>query len=153
VSADLTHGGFDTHENNDAEQAPLFAYLTDAIDYLWETAERAGLADRLIVMITSDFGRTPFYNDENGKDHWPINSFVFMEKNVGWTNRVIGTTDEGHNAISVDPVTLGADSGGIRLYPKHVHKAVRRYLGIETDPIVSRFPFSQVEDLDFFSPT
>ena len=150
VSADLFHGSFDTHENNDVQQEPLFAYLTDAIDYLWGTAETLNLADRLIVMIASDFGRTPAYNDEDGKDHWPINSVVFMEKNASWSNRVIGTTDEGHNAITIDPVTLKADVSGTLIYPKHVHKALRRYLGIESDPIVARFPFNQIDDMAFF---
>ena len=151
VSADLLHGGFDTHENHDVEQAALLAYLTDAIDYLWTYAETLDLADRLVVVIASDFGRTPHYNEDNGKDHWPISSVVVMEKNTSWGNRVVGETDEGHNALAINPSTLRADTNGTIIYPKHVHKALRRYLGVESHPVVSPFPLNQTEDFAFFS--
>ena len=38
------------------------------------TAEQHGVADRMVVVIGSDFGRTNFCNSENGKDHWPSRS-------------------------------------------------------------------------------
>ena len=44
-----------------------------------------------------DFGRTNFYNDGNGKDHWPIGSYMIMEKDAPWGNRVVGLTDELHS--------------------------------------------------------
>jgi uncharacterized protein (DUF1501 family) len=151
VSADLFHGGFDTHNDHDVEHAALLAYLTDAIDYLWTYAETLNLADRLVVVVASDFGRTPHYNDDNGKDHWPIGSMFVMEKNASWTNRVIGETDEGHNALAIDPTTLQTSSSGTIIYPKHIHKALRAYLGIESHSIVSPFPFNNTEDMAFFS--
>ena len=93
VSADLWLGGFDTHTNNDPEQDWLLANLTDSVDYLWDYAETHGLADRLVVVMGSDFGRTNFYNAANGKDHWPYGSYIIMEKNQRWTGRVVGETD------------------------------------------------------------
>ena len=48
----------------------------------------------VVMCITSDFGRTPNYNNGNGKDHWPISSMIVVtEKAQG--GRVVGTTDEG----------------------------------------------------------
>ena len=38
-----------------------------------------------------------------------------------------------------------------RMYPKHVHKALRRYLGIENSAGALRFPSSNTEDFEFFS--
>ena len=35
-------------------------------------------------------------------------------------------------------------------YPKHVHKALRRYLGIASTPGAQRFPFNNTEDFAFF---
>jgi len=35
-------------------------------------------------------------------------------------------------------------------YPKHVHKARRRYLGIEHTLEARRFPFNNTEDFAFF---
>lgn len=152
-SADLNLSGFDTHANHDNLHSSLLAHFTDAIDYFWTYAEAQGLADRITLMIASDFSRTPYYNSSNGKDHWPIGSVIFMEKGASWGNRVIGGTDEGLNALKVDPATLNFDSGsnGTNIYPKHIHKAIRRYLGIEFNPLLDPFPFNNTEDLDIFS--
>ena len=121
VSADLWLGGFDTHEQHDRDQAWLLANLTDSVDFLWDNAEIHGVADRLVVVIGSDFGRTNHYNADAGKDHWPIGSFVVMEKNRPWTNRVVGETDELHFAHKVNPSSLQRDDvGGSLIYPKHI---------------------------------
>ena len=151
VSADLYLGGFDTHARNDAQQEWLLANLADGVDYLWDYAEEHGVADRLFVVIGSDFGRTNLYNADDGKDHWPIGSYVVMEKNQPWTNRVVGETDDLHFAQRINPRTLERDdANGTIIYPKHVHKALRRYLGIEDSAGAGRFPFNSTEDFGFF---
>ena len=102
------------------------------MDYLWDYADLQGVADRLVVVMGSDFGRTNRYNADGGKDHWPIGSFIVMEKNQRWANRVVGETDDLHFAHKINPVTLQRDDAdGTLIYPKHFHKALRRYLGIE----------------------
>ena len=152
VSADLYLGGFDTHSDHDLEHEWLLGNLTDSVDYLWEYAEEHGVADRMVVVIGSDFGRTNFYNSQSGKDHWPIGSYVIMEKNQSWTGRAVGETDALHFAKRIDPRTLRRDDrNGTIIYPKHVHKALRRYLGIERSPGALRFPFNNTEDFAFFS--
>ena len=152
VSADLWLGGFDTHANHDPEHEWLFGNLTDSVDYLWEYAEEHGVADRMVVVMGSDFGRTNFYNAQDGKDHWPIGSYIVMEKNQPWTGRAVGETDGLHFAYRINPRTLRRDDrGGTIIYPKHVHKALRRYLGIENSPVAGRFPFNNTEDFAFFA--
>ena len=151
VSADLYLGGFDTHARNDPQQEWLLANLADGVDYLWDYAEEHGVADRLFVVIGSDFGRTNFYNADDGKDHWPIGSYVVMERNQRWTNRVVGETDALHFAQRINPRTLKRDdANGTIIYPKHVHKALRRYLGIADSEGAGRFPFNNTEDFGFF---
>ena len=151
VSADLWLGGFDTHATHDPDHEWLLGNLTDSVDYLWDYAEQHGVADRLVVVMGSDFGRTNFYNSQEGKDHWPIGSFVIMEKNQAWTNRMVGETDDLHFAHRINPTTLERDdTNGTIIYPKHVHKALRRYLGIENTPGARRFPFNNTEDFAFF---
>ena len=93
-TANLAMGGFDTHGNHDATHYPRLAELMQGVDFVWEEAERQGIADQLVVMVGSDFGRTPGYNDGNGKDHWSITSVLLMGKGVRG-NRVIGLTDAG----------------------------------------------------------
>ena len=152
ISADLWLGGFDTHDDHDANQGALLANLTDSVDYLWDYAEAHGVADRLVLVMGSDFGRTNFYNSQDGKDHWPIGSYVIMEKNQPWTNRAVGSTDDLHFAHRINPATLERDdANGTIIYPKHVHKALRRYLGIENSPGAQRFPFGNTEDFEFFA--
>ena len=103
------------------------------------------------MVIGSDFGRTNYYNETNGKDHWPIGSVVVMEKNQPWTDRAVGETDPLHFARRVDPATLRRDDGnGAVIHPRHVHKALRRYLGVELSAGAQRFPFHNTEDFAFF---
>ena len=105
----------------------------------------------LVVVMGSDFGRTNSYNSQRGKDHWPIGSYIIMEKNQTWTNRVVGLTDELHFPYRLDPHNLSRnDQDGTIIYPKHVHKALRRYLGIENSAGSMRFPFNNAEDFAFF---
>ncbi|MDE0207886.1 MAG: DUF1501 domain-containing protein, partial [Candidatus Tectomicrobia bacterium] len=152
VSADLYLGGFDTHANHDQDHEWLLGGLTRGVDYLWDYAEAHGVADRLVVVMGSDFGRTNFYNGGDGKDHWPIGSYIIMEKNQRWTNRVVGETDELHFAYRIDTRTLRRDDqNGTILYPKHIHKALRRYFGIRNSWAAQRFPFHNTEDCPFFS--
>ena len=151
VSADLWLGGFDTHASHDPDHEWLLGNLTDGVDYLWEYAEEHGVANRMVVVMGSDFGRTNFYNAAEGKDHWPIGSFIVMEKNQRWTGRAVGETDGLHFAQRINPRTLRRDDkNGTIIYPKHVHKALRRYLGIKNTPGARRFPFNNTEDFAFF---
>ena len=151
VSADLWVSGFDTHATHDPDHEWLLSDLTDSVDYLWDYAEEHGVADRMVVVMGSDFGRTNFYNSQQGKDHWPIGSYLIMEKNQPWTNRVVGETDDLHFAYRINPTTLERDdANGTIIYPKHVHKALRRYLGIANAPGAQRFPFNNTEDFTFF---
>lgn len=153
-AADLFLPGFDTHQNHDTLHEPLLSHLNDGIDLLWTMAEERGFADRLTVVIGSDFSRTPRYNADDGKDHWPIGSVIVMQKNAPWGNRQVGLTDEGQNTIDINPTTLHADaSNGTIIYPKHVHKALRRLLGLEGTPAEAGLEFLTTEDFAFFDPT
>lgn len=150
-ASDLYVGGYDTHNDHDLLHEPLLQHLNKSIDLLWTLAEATNIADRLTVIIGSDFSRTPHYNTENGKDHWPIGSVIVMEKSPSWGNRVVGSTDEMQNARSINPKTLQHDDeDGTRIYPNHVHKALRRHLGLENTAVDQNFKFLGTEDFDFF---
>ena len=152
VASDLILGGFDTHTNHDPQHAELYNHMADAIDYFWNYAGELGISDRITLVLGSDFSRTNFYNADEGKDHWPIGSYIIMEEAPTWGNRVVGITDELHNALKINPATLQRDdANGITLYPKHVHKALRRYLGIEDFATEQRLSFGFTEDVDLFA--
>jgi len=150
VSADLVAWGFDTHDNHDENQAGAMQGLQNGIEYLWAEAERLGIADRLIVLVQSDFGRTPQYNDGDGKDHWPITSSLIMARNVSWANRVVGQTTAGHDAQAINPQTLAPDENGVILQPKHIQQAMRELAGIDNHAVSQQFPLD-AESINFFS--
>ena len=67
----LTYGGWDHHgniKNAFEKQAPD---LDKAYATLISDLDDRGLLDETLVMISSEFGRTPKINQNNGWDHWP----------------------------------------------------------------------------------
>ncbi|MGV3590224.1 MAG: DUF1501 domain-containing protein [Gammaproteobacteria bacterium] len=129
VSANLNLGGFDTHGNHDASQTMALTRLLEGIDHLWNEIERHGLQDRVTVVIGSDFGRTPFYNSGAGKDHWNVTSIMAMGAGITG-NRTVGETSANVEALKLDAGTLQAHSAGITVTPKHIHRALRDFLGV-----------------------
>jgi hypothetical protein len=138
VSAGLSVGGFDTHGDHDNRHTAAMRQVIEGLTHLWDEAERQGIADQLVVAIGSDFARTPWYNATNGKDHWSVTSMMLMGAGIRG-GRVIGATDENQLPVLVNPSTLQADPGGIRLTPGHVHSALRRLAGIESHPLTAPY--------------
>jgi hypothetical protein len=144
VSANLSLGGFDTHGGHDRAHTRQLLKLLGGVDYLLEEAARAGVANRLTVIVGSDFGRGPHFNgqgDGGGKDHWPITSMLLTGPGIRG-GRTIGATDGDVKPVKLDPATLEPNENGIRLRPEHIHKDLRRLIGIETAPAAARFPLA-----------
>jgi uncharacterized protein (DUF1501 family) len=100
-------------------------------------------------MVNSDFGRTPRYNEGNGKDHWSITSLFFMGAGVQG-NRVIGATDEGVNALPVNLQTLELDPQGQKIQPSHIHASLRARFGVDQHPLSAHYPIL-AESIPIFS--
>ena len=152
AAAEVSLDAFDTHENHDLQHEVLYTHLADSLDFFWDYAEELGLADRILLVIGSDFGRTNFYNDGNGKDHWPIGSYMIMEKNAPWGNRVVGLTDELHFAKGINAETLKEDRNGVYMTPSHVHKAIQQYMGFDRFAEDLGHGLGDVESLPLFDP-
>jgi uncharacterized protein (DUF1501 family) len=151
VSVNLSIGGFDTHSNHDTNQTEQLMLLFRGVDYLVSQLAAAGILDRTTIMIGSDFGRTPYYNDGNGKDHWNITSMMFMGAGVPG-GRLIGASDAGFKAKTVDPASLTPSDDpnvGKRIETKHVHRALRRLAKIDQHPFAAQFPLVG-EDMPIF---
>jgi hypothetical protein len=52
------------------------------IAYLLRRAEELNIREKLVVVIQSEMGRTPNYNNGKGKDHWSIGSIMFMGQGI-----------------------------------------------------------------------
>ena len=150
VSCDLLSWGFDTHSNHDTDHATSIRRLQNGIEFLWAEAERQGIANKVKVLISSDFGRTPEYNDGSGKDHWPIGSAIFMQKNAAWGNRVVGKTNANHEALKINPTSLQQDDSGIIIQPKDIQQGMRVLAGIDQHPLSLKFPL-EAQTLDLFN--
>lgn len=143
VSANLTYGGFDTHSLHDQRHFPRLTTLMQGVDFIWEEAERQGVAGEVVVAVGSDFGRTPGYNSGNGKDHWSVTSMLLMGKGIPG-NAVVGGSDEGHRPLMVNPASLKISDaeGAIRIRPEHIHRALRDHAGITGNDIDFTYPLS-----------
>ena len=67
----LTYGGWDHHaqvKNGMQRQLPAF---DQAFATLIRDLDRRGLLDSTLVMVSTEFGRTPKVNRDAGRDHWP----------------------------------------------------------------------------------
>ncbi len=140
ISANLSIGQFDSHNNNDPDQMKLIPEFLAGIDYVLRKAEELQIRDKVVVIIQSEMGRTPTYNNGNGKDHWSIGSVMFLGPGITG-NRVIGATDEQQLLVPINPQTLDIDKDqGIRTRPEHIHQALREYAGIQDHAFSKQFP-------------
>ncbi|MDX1967689.1 MAG: DUF1501 domain-containing protein [Planctomycetaceae bacterium] len=67
----LTYGGWDMHDQivrGFKNQMPTF---DQAFSALIRDLDRTGLLGETLVMVSSEFGRTPKINATSGRDHWP----------------------------------------------------------------------------------
>jgi uncharacterized protein (DUF1501 family) len=147
----LSTGGFDSHSNHDNQYANALPRLTNLLDYLWQKSADLGLSNRLFVRVYSEFGRTAL-NTGNGKDHHEVGSQLLMEANPAWGNRVFGASGPKHEQRKVNPTTGALDSAGFVIKPRHVHAALRKYLGIETTDPRFNLKVPTAELFDFFNP-
>jgi hypothetical protein len=142
ISANLSIGQFDSHNNNDTDQMKLIPEFLAGIDYVLKRAEELQIREKLVVVMQSEMGRTPTYNNGNGKDHWSINSIMFLGPGIAG-NRVIGATDDKQQLTAIDPKTLAiTEPSGTRVRPEHIHDALRRLAGVADHPFSKQFPLS-----------
>jgi len=67
----LQYGGWDLHTQIVPGMKSQMPAFDQALATLVRDLERNGLLDRTLVMISSEFGRTPKINKDAGRDHWP----------------------------------------------------------------------------------
>jgi hypothetical protein len=67
----LQYGGWDMHTQIVAGMKSQIPAFDQAFAALINDLERTGLLGRTLVMVSSEFGRTPKINKDAGRDHWP----------------------------------------------------------------------------------
>jgi uncharacterized protein (DUF1501 family) len=67
----LTYGGWDMHTNITQGMKNQMPSLDQALTALINDLHRTGQLETTLVMVSSEFGRTPKINNTAGRDHWP----------------------------------------------------------------------------------
>jgi hypothetical protein len=67
----VTYGGWDHHDNIQNAMTRQLPQFDQAFAGLITDLDRRGLLASTLVMVSSEFGRTPKINATNGRDHWP----------------------------------------------------------------------------------
>lgn len=116
------HGGLKTgHERNSlAVDQPISALLTDL--------KSRGLLDSTLVVWSGEFGRTPFAQGSNGRDHNPFGFSLWMAGAGIQGGMTYGATDEfGYKAVE----------NRVEVYD--LHATMLHLLGINHEKLTFRF--------------
>src|SRR5690606_28118186 len=87
-------GGVDTHGNNFPAMRNHGETMDPALAALIEDLAASGLLEKTLVVMLSEFGRTPRINPDAGRDHHPGVFSCFMAGGGIRGGQVIGSSDE-----------------------------------------------------------
>tara|TARA_B100000676_G_C18073133_1_gene845738 strand:+ start:398 stop:1630 length:1233 start_codon:yes stop_codon:yes gene_type:complete len=90
----VNRGGFDTHSNNFPAMQAHGDVMDPALASLIQDLKDRGMLDKTLIMMVSEFGRTPRINDNAGRDHWAAVFSCFMAGGGIKGGQVIGSSDE-----------------------------------------------------------
>lgn len=131
-----TRLGWDTHDNN-VEQAAFhetaFNGLTLLLDGLASRPGRQSgttMLDDTVVVMFSEFARTPKLNAQVGKDHWPVTSALVAGAGVKG-GRGYGASTAGIEAAKVDFATGDRSASGRTVTSSHFVAGVLKLCGVD----------------------
>jgi uncharacterized protein (DUF1501 family) len=102
----LTYGSWDLHagiKSGTASQLPAF---DQAFAALIRDLDRTGLLGSTLVMVSSEFGRTPKINASAGRDHWPKVFSVALAGGGLKKGFVFGASDATASEPEDDPLSV-----------------------------------------------
>ena len=102
----IDYGGWDSHSNIKADFEDKAPPLDHAIAGLLTDLDQRGLLDSTLVMITSEFGRTPKVNNDNGRDHWARSYSMVLAGGGIQRGLIYGASDATASEPARDPVPL-----------------------------------------------
>ena len=103
----VTYGSWDHHSNLKSAFESNMVNFDKAYAALITDLRQRGMLDSTLVLVTSEFGRTPKINSTNGRDHWPR---VFSTVLAGGGTKAgfaYGTSDALASEPETDPVSPG----------------------------------------------
>jgi hypothetical protein len=101
----VTYGGWDMHNQISTGMRRDMPALDQGLATLIEDLESRGLLERTLIMVSSEFGRTPKINNEAGRDHWPKVFSVMLAGGGVKGGLVYGSSDATATEPEFDPVS------------------------------------------------
>ncbi len=98
-------GGWDTHANNFAQVEALSSRVDAAVSTLLKDLESLGLLESTLVVLTTEFGRSPKLNG-TGRDHHPVAFSSFIAGGRVKGGQAYGRTDETGTRVVENPVSV-----------------------------------------------
>ena len=102
----LTYGGWDMHQNIEAGFNRQGPELDKAYASLISDLDERGLLDSTLVMMSSEFGRTPKINKDSGRDHYPRVFSVALAGGGITRGQVYGASDAFATAPEENPLSV-----------------------------------------------
>lgn len=100
----LTYGGWDMHDNIVRGFTNTMPAFDQAFSRLIQDLDDRGMLDETLVMVSSEFGRTPKINNTAGRDHWPKVFSVVLAGGGVKRGYVYGTSDATASEPDENPV-------------------------------------------------
>ncbi len=92
-------GGWDTHNENFVRAESQAKQLDQAMATLLGDLQSRGLLDETLVVLTTEFGRTPKINSNEGRDHYPKAFSSVLAGGGIRGGQVYGKTDKGAEVV------------------------------------------------------
>ncbi|REK06811.1 MAG: DUF1501 domain-containing protein [Planctomycetota bacterium] len=86
----LSYNGWDMHNGIEKRMKQRSPSLDQAIAAFVDDIHQRGLSDRIMLVITGEFGRTPKVNGKGGRDHWAPLSTLAVSGGGLKTGQVVG---------------------------------------------------------------
>jgi hypothetical protein len=102
----MTYGGWDHHANIDKAFKGQMPAFDQAFAALIKDLEQRKMLDSTLVMVSSEFGRTPKVNKDAGRDHWPRVFSVVLAGGGIKKGMIYGTSDATGGEPNSDPMVL-----------------------------------------------
>ncbi len=103
---EVTLGGWDTHTNNFERVAENGQVLDQALATLLADLDNRGMLDETMVVLATEFGRTPKINDNEGRDHSPTAFSCAIAGGGIRGGQVYGETDTTGKIVNEDKVEV-----------------------------------------------
>lgn len=102
----LTYGGWDHHDNIKNAMNSQLPRFDQAFAALIRDLDQRGMLDSTLVMVTTEFGRTPKINGTAGRDHYPKVFSIALAGGGTKKGYVHGTSDATGSEPESDPLRV-----------------------------------------------